>query len=181
MLEGGNKPEVHQQVNDSKMWSMHTMKYYDSVLNSYTWYSMCACLLSHFRHVQLFVTPWTVGHQAPLSMGFSRQEYWSGLPGPLPGDLSDLGIESLMSPLAGGFLATRATWETQINELKDISWVEFSHSVMSDSFWPHGLQHARRPCLLPIPRTCSNTCPSSWWCQPSHPLLSPSPPAFNLS
>ena len=42
--------------------------------------------------VQLFVTPWTVVHQAPLSMGFSRQEYWSGLPFPLTGDLSDPGM-----------------------------------------------------------------------------------------
>ena len=44
-------------------------------------------------HVQLFVTPWTVAHQAPPSMGFSRQEYWSGLPFPFPGDLPDPGIE----------------------------------------------------------------------------------------
>ena len=43
--------------------------------------------------VRLFVTPWTVGHQAPASMGFSRQEYWSGLPFPSPGDLPDSGIE----------------------------------------------------------------------------------------
>ena len=43
--------------------------------------------------VQLFVTPWTVAHQAPLSMEFSRQEYWSGLPFPSPGDLPDPGIE----------------------------------------------------------------------------------------
>ena len=43
-------------------------------------------------HVRLFVTPWTVAHQAPLSMGFSRQEYWSGLPFPSPGDLPDPGI-----------------------------------------------------------------------------------------
>ena len=43
--------------------------------------------------VQLFATPWTVAHQAPLSMGFSRQEYWSGLPFPSPGDLPHLGIE----------------------------------------------------------------------------------------
>ena len=41
-------------------------------------------VLSHFSHVQLFVTPWTVAHQAPLSMGFSRQEHWSGLPFPSP-------------------------------------------------------------------------------------------------
>ena len=43
--------------------------------------------------VQLFVTPWTVAYQAPLSMGFSRQEYWSGLPLPSPGDLPNPGIE----------------------------------------------------------------------------------------
>ena len=46
-----------------------------------------------FSCVQLFATPWTVGHQAPLSMGFFRQEYWSGLPFPPPGDLSDPGVE----------------------------------------------------------------------------------------
>ena len=60
------------------------------------------------------VTPWTVARQAPLSMGFSRQEYWSGLPFPPPGDLPDPGIKprSLMSPaLAGGFFTTSATWE----------------------------------------------------------------------
>ena len=66
--------------------------------------------------VQLVVTPWTIAHQAPLSMGFSRQEYWSGLPCPPPGDLPDPGIEpvSLMSPaLAGRFLTTSTTWEAQ--------------------------------------------------------------------
>ena len=44
-------------------------------------------------HVRLFVAPWTVAHQAPLSMGFSRQEYWSGVPFPSPGDLPNSGIE----------------------------------------------------------------------------------------
>ena len=52
------------------------------------------CVLSRFSRVQLFVTLWTVAHQAPLSMGFSRQGYWSGLPFPSPGDLPDPGIES---------------------------------------------------------------------------------------
>ena len=74
---------------------------------------MCVYMLSCFRCVQLFMTPWTLDHQAPLSMGFSRQEYWSGLPCPPPGDLPDPGIDlSLMSvALAGGFFTTSATWE----------------------------------------------------------------------
>ena len=57
-------------------------------------------MLSCFNHVQLLVTPWTIAHQASLSMGFSKQEYWSELPCPTPGDLPDPGIEpmSLMSP-----------------------------------------------------------------------------------
>ena len=64
--------------------------------------------------VQLFVTLWTVAHQAPVSSEFSRQEYWSGLPCPPPGDLPDPGIEhtSLMSPtLADGFFTSNTTWE----------------------------------------------------------------------
>ena len=65
-----------------------------------------ACVLSHFSCVRLFATLQTAAHQAPLSMEFSRQEYWSGLPFPSPGDLPNPGIESasLMSPaLAGAF------------------------------------------------------------------------------
>ena len=61
-------------------------------------------------------TLWTIALQAPLSMGFSRQEYWSGLPYPPPGDLPDPGIEpvSLISlALAGGFFTTSTTWEAQ--------------------------------------------------------------------
>ena len=57
---------------------------------------------------------WTVAHQAPLSMGFSRQEYWSRLPCPAPEDLPDPGMEpiSLMSPaLAGGFFPSSTSWE----------------------------------------------------------------------
>ena len=51
--------------------------------------------LSRFSRVRLFVTPWTVARQAPLSMGFSRQEYWSGLPCPPPGDLPSPGMEAV--------------------------------------------------------------------------------------
>ena len=66
--------------------------------------SMRACMLSR---VQLFAVPWTVAYQAPLSLEFSRQEYWSGLPFPLPGDLSYPGIKPASSAypaLAGRFL-----------------------------------------------------------------------------
>ena len=61
--------------------------------------------------------PMTVACQSPLSVGFSRQEYWSGLTCPSPGDLPDPGIEpaSPLSPaLAGGFFTTSATWEAQL-------------------------------------------------------------------
>ena len=67
------------------------------------------CVLSCFSCVQLFVTLWTVAHQALQSMGFSRQEYWSGLPCPPSGDLPNPGVEfkSLTSAgLAGGFFTT---------------------------------------------------------------------------
>ena len=77
---------------------------------------MHACILSCFSNVQLFATSSTLVRQAPLSMRFSRQEYWSGLPCSLPGDLPNPGIEpaSLMSPvLAGGFFTTSTTWEAQ--------------------------------------------------------------------
>ena len=56
--------------------------------------------------VSNFKIPWTVAHQAPLSMGFSRQEYWSGLPFPPPGDLPDPGIEPVSPELAGEFFPT---------------------------------------------------------------------------
>ena len=48
-----------------------------------------------------------------------------------------------------------------------INSVQFSHSVMSNSLWTHGLQHSRLPCPSPIPRACSNSCPSSRWCHPT--------------
>ena len=69
----------------------------------------CMFLVCMLSYVQLFVTPWTVAHQAPLSMEFSRQEYWSGLPFPSPGDLPNSGIKPAfpVSPaLAGGFFTT---------------------------------------------------------------------------
>ena len=73
---------------------------------------MHVCVLSRFSHVRLCATPWTVAHLAPLSVGFSRQEYWSGLPCPPPGDLPNPEVKpsSVMSPaLAGRFFTTIAT------------------------------------------------------------------------
>ena len=58
----------------------------------------CVCA-NRFSHLQLFATPWTVAHQVPLSMEFSRQEYSSGLPCPPPGDLPNSGIEPATSAL----------------------------------------------------------------------------------
>ena len=75
-------------------------------------YKLCAVLIAQFR-VGLFVTSRIVAHEAPLSMGFSRQEYRSGMPCPQPEDLPHPGIKrtSLTSPaLAGGFFTTCATW-----------------------------------------------------------------------
>ena len=74
----------------------------------------CVRVLSHFSRVRLFSALWTVACQAPLSLGFSRQDHWSGLPCPPPGDLPHPGTEpeSLMFPvLAGGFFTTSAIWE----------------------------------------------------------------------
>ena len=59
-------------------------------------------------------TPWTVAHQVHLSMGFPRKEYWSELPFPSPGDLSDPGIEPVSPASAGGVFTTSATWEAHM-------------------------------------------------------------------
>ena len=66
-------------------------------------YAVHACMLSR---VWLFTTPWATACQASLSMGFPRQEYWSGLPGPSPGDFPDPGMEPVSPALAGGFFTT---------------------------------------------------------------------------
>ena len=74
-------------------------------------YSKVRKRASMLSHVRLFVTPWSVARQAPLSMGFPRQEYWSGLPFPPPGDLSDSGIKPESPPapaLAGRFFTTES-------------------------------------------------------------------------
>ena len=118
------------------------------------------CVLSC---VCLFVVPGIVTCQPPLSMGFSRQEYWNGLPFPLPEDLPNSGVKpaSLTPPaLAGGHCAT---WE----ETSKVE-VQFSSvAQLGPTLWPHGLQHTRFPYLSPTSGAYSNSCPSSQWCHPT--------------
>ena len=63
-----------------------------------------------------FATPWTVASQAPLSMGFSKQEYWSGFPYPSLGELPDPGIELVSPALAGGFFTAEPPGKPQLEE-----------------------------------------------------------------
>ena len=104
---------------------------------------MCVSVCVHVLScVQLFATPWTVARQDPLSMGFSWQEYWSGLPFPSPGNSSDprTELESFPSPaLAGEFSTTASPGKTEIVAEK---W-KWSRSVESDSLQPRGLQPTR--------------------------------------
>ena len=94
------------------------------------------CVLSRFSRVWLFTSLWTVACQAPLSKGSSRQEYWSGLPHPPPGDLPNPGIKpaSLMSPALGGrFFTTCTTWEAQI----------ITQIIQHNLLYPHSLTPAK--------------------------------------
>ena len=72
------------------------------------------CFATSLSHVQLFVTPWTIAHQTPLFVRFSRQDYWSGFLCPPPGDLPDPGIESVSLAVAGRFFTVWATWEAHV-------------------------------------------------------------------
>ena len=67
---------------------------------------LAVAVVGSLSRIRLFAAPWTAAFQAPLSMGFSRQEYWSGLPFPPPGDLPNPGIEPASPALAGRFFTT---------------------------------------------------------------------------
>ena len=67
----------------------NTVERFPVILNVCVCVCGCGCVLSRFSCVQLFATPWTVAHKITPSMGFSKQEYWSGLPFPTPGELLD--------------------------------------------------------------------------------------------
>ena len=123
------------------------------------------CVLSHFSPVRLCVTLWTTACQAPLSMGFSRQEYWSGLPFLPPGDLPNPGIESafLVSPmLAGEFFTTSAAWKAQTQLLylkgKNLT-IEFI--IQRTQLDETKARHSFRPCsclVLSLSPSCVILC-----------------------
>ena len=96
------------------------------------------CIIVHAQSlscVPLFVTPWTVAHQAHLPMGFPRQECWSGLPFPPPWDLPHTGIKSASPALAGGILSWRATRESPYYVRKQWKKQTFQeHSRRLDTF-----------------------------------------------
>ena len=87
-------------------WLIYTLKKITDALFLFTPMLLFAAAVESLSCVQLFATSRTVALQAPLSMGFPRQEGWSGLPFPSPGDLPDPGIEPMSPALAGGFLTT---------------------------------------------------------------------------
>ena len=100
------------------MWGDNVKLIVITILQYIYFPNIYACMLSHFSGVWLCATLWDVAHQPPLSMGFSRQEYWSESPCPPAGDLPDPGIQppSTMSPaLADKFFTTCATREAPPN------------------------------------------------------------------
>ena len=84
---------------------------------------MYVCMLSHFSCIQLFATLRTVVGHAPLSMGLSKPEYWSGVPFPSPGDLPNPGIKLVSPVLAGMFFTISTTWEASHVHFYSISFL----------------------------------------------------------
>ena len=152
--------------------------------------SYCCLKVKSLSSVRLFATPRTVAYQAPPSMRFSRQECWSGLPFPSPGDLPDPGIEPGSPTLQADALPSEPPGKLLFSCLQmllasaNLRLILFSPSVKTKSLPPLALQHTRLPSPLQSPRVCSNSCALSWWCHPTvssyvtHPL--PFPSAFNL-
>ena len=104
----------------------------DTTLMAESEWSEWVKLLSRVR---LFATPWTVAHQAPPSMGFSRQEYWSALPFPSPGDLPDPGIEPKSPALQADSLTSEPPRKSIPDANSHISELNKSVSLFSQERW----------------------------------------------
>ena len=127
----------------------------NTVLSVHVWENSCS------------VMSYSLQPQAPQFVRFFRPEYWSGLPFCSPGDLPDPGMETTSPALAGVFSTTEPSGKPSLCCILESYWVQFSHSVVSDSLQPHGVQHTRLHCPSPTPRACSNSCPWSWGCHPT--------------
>ena len=86
--------------NVKNMRKMHRFPNFHFLSPSFKHFAMCTCLLSHFSCVWFFATLWSVAHQAPLSMEFSRQEHWSGFPWPPPSDFPTQGSKEPLSVMS---------------------------------------------------------------------------------
>ena len=91
-------------------------------------------VLNRFSHVQVFATPWTVACQSSLPLGFSRQEYWCGLPCPPPGDLPNTGTEPVAPGHCKSILYPRTTWETLSKSLLFMKTRPFRLQCLTTSF-----------------------------------------------
>ena len=138
-------------------------------------------MLSHFSHVQLFATLWTVARQALLSMGFCRQEHWSGLPYPLPGDLPSPGIESL-SPVAPALHTDSLPLSPQGSPKHSSALFSSVAQLCPTLCNPMNRSTPGLPVHHQLPEfTQTHVHRVGDAIQPSHPLSSPSPPAPNPS
>ena len=142
---------------------------------------VCVCLLSRFSCIRLFVTQWTEALQTPLSIGFFRQEYWSGLPCPPPRDLPHAGIEPvpLTSPaLAGGLPLVPPGKPTPLVSVQFSSVAQLCPTLCD----PMSRSTPGLPVHHQLPEfTQTHVHRVTDAIQPPHPLSSPSSPAFNLS
>ena len=136
-------------------------------------YPIGLCMLSFFDHVWLFATLWTIADQAPLSMGFSRQEYCSGLPCPSPGDCpySEIQPVSLGPPaLADRFFTTTSIWEAHtVVQFSSVAQLCLTLCDPMDWSTPGFPVHHQLP-------EFTQSCPLSQWC---HPTISSSAVPFS--
>ena len=138
---------------------------------------VCVCVLSH---VQLFATLWIIAHQAPLSMGFSRQEYWSRLPFPSTGDLLHPGIKPV-SPASPALQADSLSLKPLGHLVRKISSVQFSSVAQSCPLFETTWIAARQASLSITNSWSSLKLTSIESVMPSSHLSSPYPPAPNPS
>ena len=130
---------------------MNTMSQLYAVYYTLNCCSVIRKKVKSFSRVQLFAAPWTVAHQAPLSLEFSRQEYWSGLPFPSPQNLPDRAVEVRSPALQAEALPSDPPGKPSI-VIK-----------LCPVLWLHELQHASLPCPSPSLWICPSSCPLSRW------------------